>query len=368
MPISSDISGLWEFTLIPDEVHLDTSVSHGAAPSDYETYSSVHDQVSLYQNETGDLIGYAGTFRFSGKVTGLAVALKVYVNPDGPYNPSLPIDEMILMSEMNLVIDEYGLMSGNGAYLEDPYFIDLAQDTYTVEARKISSVDKSIPLSYDHHDPVVFKGVEDDICKVIFSVTSYLISALTDGVVRTMSSDCWLHKDGGGYYAFGHEGPGSLFPILTQSIYFPLEWSLCKVRSYSFEVKIEGESLSYEALKHSVLDSPPVKDLFKLLGFGDIDELEQAMDDFYNEYGGFGISLFYDTHTNHYGIYVNHEKGSGAENSDLIKKMKGAFNTNFVYAGHTIHDSWHLRRSDFIVCNTPIIILYIMGTHNVSYN
>jgi len=364
----TDISGLWEFTISPDVVFLDTNTHHGYAASDFECYPAVHEEVYLYTNSSGNILGYAGTFRLTGKITGNAITLNVYAHPDGPYEKERPLDELILMSNMILTLDDYEMMKGTGSYIEDPYFIDLANDTYSVDARKLDSFAKSAFANFSDIDPYQLKSIEDDICKVIFSIASYLISGMTDGVVRTMSSDCWLHKDGGGYYAFGHEGPGSIFPILTQSVYFPLEWSVCKVREYNFTISLEGENITYEVLKNTIINSPPVKDLFSKLGFADIPELETALDDFYQEYGGFGISLFYDTNTGNYGLYVNHEKGSNAQNSTLISKMKGAFGTEFVYSGSTINDQWNLRRSDFFVCNSPILILYIIGTNKVSYN
>ena len=367
LPKNRDISGLWEFTLVPHEIYADTVISHGQSAADYETYTSVNDQVYLYQDGNGNVVGFAGTFKITGKISGSSLELAVYANPDGLYIPERPVEEMIRMSEIGLEIDDFGLMEGMGHYLDDPYFQDLRDDRYKVFARKINNLDKSFPSMADYHSNLYLKGIKDDICKVIFSITSWVIASLTDGVVRPMSQDCWLHKDGGGYYAFGHEGPGSLFPILTQSIYYPLEWSCCKVRSYGFEISLKSKSLSYEVLKQSIQNTG-VQNIIGKLGFDDFEALEQAMDAFYQEYGGFGITLFYDTHTSNTGLYVNHEKGSDAENSELIKAMKDSFGTDYVYAGHTIHDSWHLRRSDFLVCNTPIVICYLIGTHNVSYN
>jgi hypothetical protein len=367
LPKNRDISGLWEFTLVPHEIYLDTVIIHGQSAADFETYTSINDQVYLYQDGNGNVVGFAGTFKFTGKISGSSLELAVYANPDGLYMAERPVEEMIRMSEIGLEIDDFGLMEGMGHYLDDPYFRDLRDDRYKVFARKINNLDKSFPSMADFHSELYLKGIKDDICKVIYSITSWVIASLTDGVVRPMSQDCWLHKDGGGYYAFGHEGPGSVLPILTQAIYYPLEWSCCKVRSYGFEISIGGENISYIALKQAIL-STSVQNIFNKLGFADFGELEAAMDAFYQEYGGFGISIFYDTHTNNTGLYINHEKGSGAENSDLVNAMKGAFGSNYVYAGKNIHDSWHLRRSDFLVCNTPIVICYVIGTHNVNYN
>ncbi|TSA26388.1 MAG: hypothetical protein D4R67_07905 [Bacteroidetes bacterium] len=300
--------------------------------------------------------------------------LNVFANPDGEYVPERPLGEMIKISEMYLTLGDFNMLNGNGIYVPYPIYPDIIHNTYTVQARKTNNIDFTKENLHQLKSGLGIAGWENDICKIIFSITSWIITSMTDGIVRTMSSDCWLHKDGGGYYAFGHEGPGSLFPILTQSIYYPFEWSACHVREYGFDIDIKGENISYEALKNSIINSPPVKDLVKKLGFTGIPELEQALDDFYDEFGGFGITVFYDTHTKNSGLYINHTKGDSeaAKNSVLAQSMKSAFEAFsdgvYVYAGSSIHDSWHLRRSPAFICNTPIIIFYVIGTHNVEYN
>ncbi|MCF8227807.1 MAG: hypothetical protein K9G58_09925 [Bacteroidales bacterium] len=371
---NEDVTGCWEFTLSPGELYFDTAIVKGHSSCDFEYYASVNDQVYLYQNKQGALIGYSGPFRLSGFVNGKNIILDVYDHPNGNYIAGRPVDEMFKYSKMELSLDDFGLMSGTGTYYANEGYPDIVKNTYIVSARKLNALKDGFVSGPDFKNIMEVGNWEDDICKVIFSIGSWVLSTLTDGVIRTMSSDCWLHKDGGGYYAFGHEGPGSLFPVLTQSVYYPLEWSACGVRKYGFTISLEGESISYEVLKNSIINSPPVKDLFSKLGFSGIPELEAALDDFHNEFGGFGISVFYDTHTHNLGLYVNHTKGSNeaAKNSNLVQGMKAAFDklsgTVYVFAGSSIHDEWHLRRSDFVVCNTPILIGYVLGTHKVNYN
>ena len=372
--IEKNISGQWEFTITPDQVYQDTTEIHGHTAAEYEMYSSVNEEVYLYQDGTGKLLGFSGPFKLSGTITGNKISLSVFVHPDGSYLAERPIEEMNQFSEMELTLDDYGMMEGTGGFLPYGIFPNIVEETYTVKARRINLIEKAGVSTDSFKDGLAVTGWENTLCKIIFSIGSWVLSDITYGVIRTMSSDCWLHKDGGGYYAFGHEGPGSLFPILTQSLYYPLEWGGCKVRTYGFEITIESENISYEALKNSVLNSPPVNELFKKLGFTGIPELEQALDEFYEEFGGFGISIFYDTHNNHLGLYVNHKKGSSdaAKNSMLVQTMKAAFGgvvgEVYVSAGSSIHDDWHLRRSHFLVCNTPILIGYVIGTHNVKYD
>ena len=373
-PDKSGISGQWEFTLTPDQNYMDTTEIKGHTAAEFDVYSSVNEEVYLYQDDAGNILGFSGPHKLLGTITGNKISLIVYNHPEGNYLPERPVEEMTQFSRMELTLDGYGMMEGTGSYLPYETFPNITQNTYTVIARRINLIEKSGISTGSFKEGLAVTGWENDICKVIFSIGSWVLSSITDGVIRTMSSDCWLHKDGGGYYAFGHEGPGSLFPILTQSVYYPYEWSACKVRTYGFDITIESENISYTVLKNSVINSPPVEDLFKKLGFTGIPELEQALDDFYTEFGGFGISIFYDTHTNNLGLYVNHKKGSSyaAEHSTLVQSMKvifdGAVGTVYVLAGSSISDDWHLRRSDFLVCNTPIIIGYVIGTHNVKYN
>jgi len=289
---NKDVTGRWEFTLSPGELCLDTAIVKGHSSSDFEYYASVNDDVYLYQNNQGELIGYSGPFRLAGYVNGKKITLDVYDHPDGKYIEDRPVEEMAKYARMKLFVDDFGLMSGTGTYYPNEYYPDIIKNTYTVSARKLNALKDGFVPGPDFKSVMEVGNWENDICKVIFSIGSWVLSVLTDGVIRTMSSDCWLHKDGGGYYAFGHEGPGSLFPVLTQSVYYPLEWSACGVRKYGFTISIEGESISYELLKNSIINSPPVKDLFSKLGFIGVAELEQALDDFYNEFGGFGISIF----------------------------------------------------------------------------
>lgn len=245
------------------------------------------------------------------------------------------------------------------------HYLQLEDETYTLFANKIAEISsKEGKANYGRFS----------FCDVVSSVSSFLISTLTDGVFRPIGN-CYLHKDGGGYYIFGHEGPGSIFPVYTQTIYLPWEWSWCKVRKYGFNIDIKGEAIGYEALKSDIEAlSGVLKEFCKKLGFADLDLLFEAMDEFHQEFGGFAFSCAYDSHTNNLGLYVNHKQGNSeaAKEHLLTQTIKCAFepfvHKVYVHAGSHIHDKWHLRRSDIGACNSILVIMYLFGTHNVNYD
>ena len=172
---------------------------------------------------------------------------------------------------------------------------------------------------------------------------------------------------------FGHSGPGSIFPIFTTSLYYPYEWCRCATRAYNFTVSIQGENMSYLVLENSILGTT-IEDVFEKLGFPGNNELLQAMEDFHNNFGGFGFSMFWDTHTDHIGLFVNHKSGSSedAKNHLLTQTIAGSLSgfagNVYIYAGNSITTDWHLKRSAYFSCNSPMIISYLIGTHNVNYD
>jgi len=371
--VPNDVTGQWEFIITPDHIYQDTDLIKGHRASDFEVYSSITDEVYLYQSGE-NILGFTGPCKLSGRITGKQVTLNVLIDPDGKYLPERPIEEMNQLSIINLLLDDYHMMQGTGTYMPYETYPPIVNNTYKVKARRTNTINVTKQSLSGFKSGMAVSDWKNDICKILFSIVSWIITDLTDGIVRPMSSECWLSKDGGGYYVFGQEGPGSMFPIFTQNIYYPFEWSACQVRDYSFNISIGSENISYLVLKNSIINSPPVKDLISKLGFTGVPQLEQALDDFYNQFGGFGISIYYDTETNGLGLYVNISQGNSddAINSGLVQCMKAAFGQHVgsidVLAGTSINDNWHLRRSPAFVCNSPIIICYVIGTNNVQYN
>ena len=362
-PDSSSINGKYEFTLVPENSFQDTTLIKGMRGTDYPEYKSTYDDVYLYEDGEGNVTGYCKMWKISGTKSGQNLTLDLYVHPEGLVNTEIPVDSMHQFTTMNLTINEYGNLEGDGMYYEYEHYPQLEDETYTIFANKILSL-KEGKANYGKFS----------FCDVVSSISSFLISTLTYGKFRPIGN-CYLHKDGGGYYIFGHEGPGSIFPVYTQTIYFPWEWSWCKVRKYGFNIDIRGETIGYVALKDELeLLDDVLEYFFEKLGFPSLDLLFQAMDDFHQEFGGFAFSTAYDTHTHNLSIYVNHTQGSSdaAKNHILTQTIKDAFEPFvsgvWVYAGSHIYDTWHLRRSIFGVCNSALVIMYLFGTHNVNYD
>ncbi len=363
----SKLSGTWSFTITPLESVQDTSLVKGIRGSEEEEYPSVIDKVYLYENKTGEIIGDHGFTHFSGSRSENNVILNVYSRADGHVDPEATADQMNHVSTMTLTIDDFGNMKGNGIYLENPDYDYAQEESYTVMALKRSDI------TNDYGTTKQGENVSFSLCDVAASIDSWIISTMSDNVFRPIGN-CYNEKDGGGYYVFGRYGPGSLLPIYTQTVYYPLEWSWCKVRRYGFDIDLRGNVRAVEALKWAVAHQAPTNNFNVKLGFETLDGLNDAIDDFENKYGGFAISFGYSLRTHNLSIYVNHSKGnsSDAKNHILVTSIAGAVdsyvNKIYYFAGANISDHWYLRRSDFDVCNTPLLFCYVIGTNEVEYN
>ncbi|NOR87654.1 MAG: hypothetical protein GQ527_08605 [Bacteroidales bacterium] len=361
------ISGMWEFTLSPDNSRQDTSLIKGIRGSDEEEYPAVINEIYLYENSDGSIIGDHGLLSFQGHRTNNLVELKVFSRKNGDYHPNPELEEMDHISTMNLSIDEYGIMNGNGIYLENPDYDHATEDSYFIKAFKRSDIN-----NYENDFKESQNHVLNTLCDITASIDSWLISTLSGNTFRPIGN-CYLQKSGGGYYIFGHEGPGSLLPIYTQTVYYPFEWSWCKVRKYTFDMELKDEVRSIEALNWFVEHQPPAVGFYQKIGFETIDLLQEAIQDFNEKFGGFAISIAYNTRTKNLAIFANHKSGSSVEakRHHLITTIGAAMiphiNKIYYHAGHHIIDHWYLRRSEFGVCNTPLLICYVIGTHNVAY-
>ena len=359
----STVSGKWEFIISPNESYVDTTTILGVSAADYDENSSSYSEVYLYEDENQEIYGESWGYKINGKRIGNAVELNFYEFPDGPLDESIKLESMELFTQMKLTVNEFGIMEGSGSYVEDTAMEWTKYDTYFIEALKLNDItNPNLKSSFKHI-----------LCDIASTFTSYLIAVLTDGVFRPMAS-CYGHKNGGGFYAFGHEGPGSSLPIYTQTVYVAWEWSWCKVRKYSFHIKLKGETIGYETLKYEIRKMEPILKTLDKIGFSSIDDFEDILDDFYDKFGGFAISTAYSTHSHNLSLYVNHEKGSShdAEHHDLIEMIKYGLDPLChhvtVYAGKDIHDYFHMRRSDLGICNSDIIIFFLFGTHHVDYD
>ena len=356
------LSGKWTFKLSPDKSHKDTNMVKGIRGSEQDEYPAEINDIFLYEDNEGQIVGDHHYFRFKGKRDGNNVNIDVYSYKDGFVKEDVATSEMNLISSMKLTVDDYGNLKGSGYYHDSVEFAEAKDETYFVNAYKRNNISNAKQAN-----------ALNTICDISSKVDSYVINGMTDGIFHPMGN-CYLSKNGGGYYVFGHIGPGSLLPIYTQTIYYPFEWSWCKVRRYNFVIRQDGNLIELTALKYLIKHKPPTPDFHTKLGYGTPDQLNNAIDNFMTQYGDFAISLGYSVLSNNLVIYVNHTKGSdyGATHHPLVENLKGSygphFNKVYVYAGADITDHWYLRRSEVGVCNSPLLYCYVLGTMQIRYD
>ncbi len=372
-PETQSVSGQWNFILSPDKVYSDTALIKEHRGTDFEVYSSSFDEVYLQQTE-GKIQGTFGPLKISGTISGNNVLLKFYDHPEGKFIKERPLGEMIYESEVTLTLNDSYNMEGTGLYQPSSVYPDITRNTFKVKATRISGPLKN---SYGTNSQVNYLALNDwenEMCKILSTITSWVISGLTDGVIRPMSSDCWLYHDGGGYYIFGHEGPGSVLPFFTMTLYYPFEKSVCQCREYGFNISLGGQTLAYPVMKEMLIDHEPILNMAAKLGFQGAADLQTALDDFYNQYGEFAISLFYNCNTGSISLYANTQNGksNSAVNSTLMQTIGNAFAAHaskvYLYSGNSINDNDYLRRSPAFVCNTSVVVVYLFGTCKAEYN
>ncbi len=362
------LSGVWSFNISPDKSNVDTTLVKGIRGSEEEEYPAIIDEVYLYEDASGVITGDHGVLRFNGNRSGNEVTLEVYNNPEGHFDPGMSLEKLVHISTMTMTINEFGNMKGHGIYLENPDYEGAQDESYFVSASKRGDITNASGALKEGNEDVL-----NTLCDVSASISSFLISYLSDGAFRPIGN-CYLEKDGGGYYIYGRFAPGSSLPVYTQTVYYPFEWSWCKVRRYGFDINLRGNIRGIEALKWAIAHQAPSDDFYIRLGYSSLEELNNLIDDFKNKYGEFAISIAYSLRTGNLSIYVNHSKGddNGAKNHSLVFKMASALGPHvtkiYYFSGKNIHDSWYLRRSELGVCNSKLLFCYILGTNQVEYN
>jgi len=366
---AGDISGQWSFVLVPDLVYNDTALVKGHRGGDFDVYSATQDAVYLHQSGSS-VSGFCGPLKYSGTITGNQVKLKVYDQPQGKLHIENGVENMIYISDITLTLNADMSMSGSGTYrdyLEYPY---LPLNSYKVKASRMSATKSTKSAA----EALAIENWENDMCKIVSTLASWIISSLTDGIFRPMSSNCWLYHDGGGYYIFGHEGPGSALPLFTETIYYPFEVSCCHCREYGFNISLGPHTLAYDALRDILVNNPPVKELVSKLGFTSPVALGLALDEFYAQSGEFAISMMYNTNTRSASLYVNTATKSGfdAAGSTLVQNIANALSPFvskvYIMQGNNINDNDYLRRSPAFVCNSAVEVVYLFGTSCAEYN
>ncbi len=358
--ISADITGQWQMTITPLFHYIDTTNIKGNNGYDFKSDPSVNDEVYFYRaNSVID--GFAGPIKFRGTITD-SIRIGVYEPKNGRVGADTVTEKT---AEMVLIQNAFGYLEGRARILLDRDTTGVIFDTYNISCKKIGNISE---LDFINAQKGINSWI-DDLCKAAGDVMSFITSALTGGAFRPMAN-CWGNKAGGGFYVFGNEGPGSLLPVWTMTSYYPLEWAACKVRVYNFNINYDGQAMGMTELKDAVL-----AETFFLskIGFFNDSIVVSALESFYNTYGNFAITIGYNLETQNIAVYVNNENGStNAHTHFLAKTIIDALSLHFssVYAssGRNISDSWHMRRSDFFVCNTSLLYCYVFGTAKVNYN
>ena len=348
---SNTLDGTWQLTMSPLNDYIDTVTIKGKNGADFVSLPSTNDQIYLFESN-GEIRGYTGPYQLRGAVSGDSMNIDIYEPISGLYGQDT---SMIKSSEMTLRKDAFGHLSGTGRVTLDWDTVGANKDTYTISGYKIS--DQDVTASFLH-----------DLCDAVGDALSFITRILTEGILRPMAN-CWGEKQDGGFYVFGSEGPGNILPIWTQTAYYPMEWSWCKVRRYKFDIKLKESIIEIELLEDLF---EGIADFLNKIGYSSVAEMVTDVNDFFQTYGNFAISLAYNTEDGAAALYVNNEIDSGsASTHQLPQKMRDAlgplFSNLYIFAGKDISDEWHMRRSDFFVCNTPLVIVYLFGTAKVEY-
>ncbi|MCF8228654.1 MAG: hypothetical protein K9G58_03435 [Bacteroidales bacterium] len=346
----SKISGQWEFTLSQDEVYIDTTEIKGKTEADFEIYNGMFSDVYLYESESGDIQGELFGYKISGKRNGKNVMLDLYIHPDGPYDAGLPLDDMALFSHMQLTINEFGYLNGNGTYYEYPEYPNITKDSYFVHARKLNDI--SVPEK----------------------VGSYWCHYFKVSSPYSEINNCNKVKDGGGYYLYGTDGPG-LSNVMCATMYIPYEWELCKVRAYDFTVSYKTTYFESETVANNVISAAQGNtEINTLCGDPLLSpaDFRNNLNDFWAQFGEFAFIIASDSYTNHASLYVIHTKGSADDvKNHIITKNITDYNPYFfdVLTGQQIQDRWHLKRvMDGLTCTDYLEFGYLFGTAGVNFN
>jgi hypothetical protein len=358
---SIGITGQWQFEITPWFHYLDTTLLKGRRASDFSFYSSINDEIYLFESNN-QIRGFTGPIEFRGTISD-TIRLDVYEPVDGKYGVDTT---KIKSAEMKLKQNSFGFLEGWAKIILDRDSIGIIKDTYKISGKKIGNISDT---DFNNLKLRALNSWLDKLCDAVGDVMSYVCSIFSGGVVRPMAN-CWGNKDGGGFWAVGNEGPGSLFPIWTVTAYYPLEWASCKVRVYNFNINYDGNVRGINELKDLVRAQA---EWASLLGYHYVDTLVNHIQDFYNIYGDFAISIAFDSETKGISLYANNANGNtNAHNDKLCRNILDFIGPKFssysAVSGRNISDSWHLRRSDFFVCNSPLSITYLFGTAKINYN
>ncbi|HHY48756.1 MAG TPA: hypothetical protein GYA10_03310 [Alphaproteobacteria bacterium] len=345
------ITGHWSLTLHPSDTP--------------HTHSQAMTVDKLYLKETdGVLTGHQGPFTLNGTRNGSDLYLDIAHGPATDH------------AQMTLKLASDGTVAAGSGYTWVPAATaggDRTKKTYDVRIAKLDALD-DIPaqepmpsgtLSAKGSSVLTSKSWLSDLCDVASTVAATVVGKLSGGMFRPMGG-CWGVADGGGYYAFGRDAPGSLLPYWTQNMYLPVEWGYCDTRSYGFTFSYDGETNLVRGLE--------------LLGEGMDDQLNAAFPAFANQkallaaafdnlmaaYGHFALLVVVHPRTGFAGLYViNEADNRGIENEPVIRDVAGALGLS-VLSGRSIHDTFSMARTLVPGACDNLTFLYLVGTAKVN--
>lgn len=353
---ANKVSGSWSVTLRPvnDDAEGNPGITLPAI-----TLAQIGNHIS----------GESSIFRGEGIIYGNNVDLSFYQTGEN--------GEAEKVLTLNLRLNDISNMTGSGKTYSQitakdvinkntyEYVATAETDLFAVEARRVEPGEIDLQESSD---------VKDVACNLVGSISSFIIGIGSNNAFRPMGG-CWLNEQGGGYYIFGQTGPGSLAPIWTQTMYYPIEEkAVCKSRTYHFDMSIGNQVKSIDKLMDNL---GGFGGLANALGFSEVDALLILVQDFYNKFGGFAFSYAISTKSGNTSLYVNLTSNWSHTEvvnhplvSAVVKLVPGG--SKEVFVGQQISDSFVLRRNFTPVpystyCNTPLVIAYLFGTHEVSY-
>lgn len=351
---ADDITGLWTFKLSLLEDFDDDSATTGT-----ETLVSVW----LIQNGN-TVFGTGGQEYFMGSRSGLDLSLEILSKGSSDSDAQNGgIEQVCTMSlrltnRDTLIGRAVGLTPADGMNAFEMFRVTAKR----VAGATVAEADSSIPSW---------------ICDAFTSIIQDILSAETAGLLAPMSA-CDPSKNGGGYYFFGHMGPGGGRKFATTTFYIPFEWAACSTRTYDFTIQAKDAFLSLSELKSIINDAKELGDFLHI----DLSSLINEVESFYNTYGNFAVSLGISAHTENVSVYVNTSDDTSQDvcnniiNTELIQTVReiaGDLGHDVdVFCGHDIHDTWSLVRSPVplptMVCNSPVVYIYLLGTINVNFD
>ncbi len=340
---AADLTGSWKFILNEHPEEAD------------ESDGRLTEIGSVRLEQVGnELSGEYETFSFEGVIDGDSVSLTGYHREsDGDLHETIQMDLRVVSPDL---LEGEGMTDAGSSKSDDP------SELFTVRAERQAA----------DSNEVVTKSFADTVCSLAGDIASFITGKLTDNMFRPMGG-CWLQKDGGGYYVFGRKGPGSMLPVYTQTVYQPIEWAACSTRSYKFTIK-SGKPVWSLAVLTQLLQT--YEKMLQNSGLGGLASALQQITDFYNKFGDFAISVARNSETGNISLYINlaHSKSeSEVRSHPLISGVYNALNHMgkvYFFTGTKIKDSFKLRRSPSPVgvCNSPLVIYYLLGNLEVEYD